>query len=299
MTGPAFELVTLRGGACSIRSKAHGETMHIGSGPSTEAMELHVGQQRIAERAGEWSSPDPFVIWDIGLGPAGNAITAIETLDNLGSISSGSIRVEIHSFEISTEVLEFALGHSEALRYLAGWENVITELLAKGVSDPVPGIRWFLHRGDFTRIPLIAPAPSSIFFDPYSPARNPEMWNLETFRLIHDAVNSPDSPPCTMTNYTRSTSVRVTMALAGWFVGKGVPTGEKTETTITANRLDLLEKPLGSEWLSRVRSSTNSAPIRGRNYERGPISPEDYSFLIAGTQFARGDGSLPFSNAPV
>ena len=275
----AFELVSLKGGAYSIRSIEHGETMHIGSGPGQEALELHIRQQRLAQRVGEWKGSDPFVIWDIGLGPAGNAITAIEELTDT------QVPVEIHSFEIDTSVLEFALLHAKKLGYLAGWEGIITSLLAEGVACPKPNIRWRLHRGDFSHQVPEAPAPSVIFFDPYSPARNAEMWNLETFRSLWNAVSALDAPPCTMTNYTRSTSVRVTMLLAGWFVGAGVPTGDKDVTTILSNRLHLLGKPLDEMWLSRVRSSTNAAPIRGRNYERGPISPEDYAKLTTLSQF--------------
>jgi len=279
MTASSYELVTLKGGACSIRSAVHGETMHIGTDPCTEAMELHVGQQRLPERVEAWRGADPFVIWDIGLGPAANAIAAIDVIKSLGRT------VELHSFEIDTSVLEFALRHAGALKYLIGWEMVLGELLATGVVSPDPGITWRLHRGDFTHSKPDAPAPSAIFFDPYSPARNSEMWSLETLRMIREAAGGIGAPDCTMTNYTRSTSVRVTMLLAGWFVGTGVPTGEKEETTIAANRHGLLEKPLGHAWLSRVRSSTNASPLRGRNYERGPIMPEDYARLTVHPQF--------------
>lgn len=275
----AFELVELKAGGMSIRSLEHGETMHIGTDPRTESLALHVGQQRLAERVRIWSNESPFVIWDIGLGPAGNAITAIEVLRGTGK------QVEIHSFEIDTAVLEFAIGHAGALGYLVGWEDCIRELLAEGVVSPVPGISWHLHRGDFSHLSHSAPAPASIFFDPYSPARNPEMWSLNVFQKLWSAVIYPDAPDCMMTNYTRSTSVRVTMALAGWFVGVGVPTGEKEETTVASNRLSLLENPLDASWLSRVRASTNSSPMRGGNYMRGPISPEDYEGLTAHPQF--------------
>lgn len=280
MSAAAFELVTLKGGGSSIRSTVHGETMHIGTDPRTEAMELHVGQQSLSGRVAAWNRTAPFVIWDIGLGPAANAITAIEALKGSGK------PVEIHSFEIDTLVLEFALRHAETLKYLFGWEEQVGVLLSTGLAHPAPGITWRLHRGDFSRSRPEAPAPSAIFFDPYSPARNAEMWSLETFRMIREAVAAPDASDCTMTNYTRSTSVRVTMLLAGWFVGTGVATGEKEETTIAANRPGLLRKPLDAAWLARVRSSTNSSPLRGRNYERGPIAPEDYARLIAHPQFA-------------
>jgi tRNA U34 5-methylaminomethyl-2-thiouridine-forming methyltransferase MnmC len=249
-------------------------------------MELHVGQQRLAERVAACSESPPFVVWDIGLGPAANAITAIAAIKELNGVGVEGKSVEIHSYEIDTSVLEFSLQHASALKYLEGWEATVGELLVSGVARPAPGMTWHLHRGDFSRSRPEAPSPSAIFFDPYSPARNAEMWSLETFRMIRDAVADPDSPDCTMTNYTRSTSVRVTMLLAGWFVGTGVPTGEKEETTIAANRPGLLEKPLDGAWLSRVRSSTNSSPLRGRNYERGPISPEDYARLITHPQFS-------------
>jgi hypothetical protein len=280
MSGTDFELVTLRGGGKSIRSVVHGETMHIGTDPVTEASELHIRQQRMSERAGSWSGSVPFAVWDIGLGPAANAIASITALKGVG------VRAEIHSFEIDTAVLEFALRHSRELGYLAGWEEAVELLLDDGRSEPVPGVSWILHRGDFSLMAPEVTAPAAILFDPYSPARNPEMWNLGTFERLLACTR--EEVPCLLTNYTRSTSARVTMLMAGWFVGRGVPTGEKEETTIASNRSDLLENPLGGEWLSRVRSSTNASPLRGRNYARDPISPKDYARLAAHPQFVTG-----------
>jgi hypothetical protein len=276
MSGGDFELVTLRGGERSIRSVAHGETMHIGTDPVTEAGELHVRQQGLSGRASSWKGPGPFVVWDVGLGPAANAVAVIRCLLETGS------RAEIHSFEIDTAVLEFALRHSRELGYLAGWERAAERLLSDGYSEPAPGVRWILHRGDFSLRRTELPAPSSILFDPYSPARNPEMWNLEIFRRLLACTRA--EIPCLLTNYTRSTSARVTMLMAGWFVGRGVPTGDKEETTVASNRRDLLDAPLDAAWLDRVRSSTNAAPIRGA-CPAGPASAEDLSKLRAHPQF--------------
>ncbi len=277
-----FELVRLKGGEWSIRSLAHGETMHIGSDPHTEALALHITQQHLAERVREWQHDEPeypFVIWDIGLGAAGNAITAIEALRSIKT------PIEVHSFEIDTAVLEFALHHAQVLKYLLDWETIVMQLLEKGVAFPLSHIRWQLHRGDFSRKKPQTLPPSAIFFDPYSPVKNPEMWSLETFRTLWQMVSMPGSPPCLMSNYTRSTAVRVTMALAGWFVGRGVSTGEKSETTILSNRLDLLISPLDHAWLERVRASSNAAPIRRGNHEKGPLSPEDFTLLKKLPQF--------------
>ena len=279
-TEDGFELVHLKSGQRSVRCRTHGETMHIGTGPSTEAAELHVRQQRIVERA-QAHRGRPFVIWDVGLGPAGNALTAVDALRCVDA------PVEIHSFEIDTAVLEFALQHADALGYLAGWEPAITQLLAEGVAQPLPHVRWHLHRGDYLAQLRNAPPPAAIFHDPYSPARNPGMWSLEVFRATRERVGTGSSTEeCLLTNYTRSTAVRVTLALAGWCVGFGVATGDKDQTTIAASRLDLLERPLDSAWLRRVRASTNAAPFRGGHYAPGPISETDFAALQALTQFS-------------
>lgn len=275
-SGVNFELVVLRGGARSIKSLVHGETMHVGTDPVTEAAELHVSQQRIAERSGSFS---PFVIWDVGLGPAANAIAVLRALGTRGAAEG---LVELHSFEISTEVLEFALLHAEELGYLIGREGLIRELLNDGECRPAPNLLWRLHRGDFSKGVGPVSAPSAILFDPYSPSRNPEMWNFGTFSQLRE---SADPRGCTLTSYTRSTSARVTMLLAGWFVGVGIATGEKEETTIAATSPELLSNPLGPGWLSRVRSSANSVPLRGRIPLRGPISHEDYALLEMHPQF--------------
>ena len=277
-----FEVVVLRGGARSIRSLHHGETMHVGSDPVTESSRLHAGQLGIAEKALSWKGPGPFVIWDVGLGPAANALAALDAMDRVFGASPSRPAVELHSFEIATEVLEFALGHAGELGYLAGREASLRELLGRGECRPAPGLLWRLHRGDFSRGHADAPAPSAVMFDPYSPSRNPEMWNLETFGRLRDAA-SPSG--CVLSNYTRSTSVRVTMLLAGWCVGRGIATGEKEETTVAVTDRDLLAAPFEVSWLARVRSSTSAAPLIGRNPSKAPISREDYALLEAHPQF--------------
>ena len=88
-------------------------------------------------------------------------------------------------------------------------------------------------------------------FDPYSPAANPGMWTREVFRAIRERADED----CTLTTYSRSTVTRAELMRAGWCVGKGAATGEKTETTLAATRLEELREPLGREWLNRVRRS--------------------------------------------
>ncbi len=278
MSSPAFEIVRLKNGQPSIRSLHHGETMHIGSDPREEALSLHIHQPGLIERLHACAAP-PFVIWDIGLGPAGNALALLDTLQRE---ARPRLPLELHSFEIDTAILAFALNHADQLPTLHGWEPVLRELLATGRAEPLPGVRWRLHLGDFSRdIPAGVPPPRAVFFDPYSPAKNPGMWSLETLRALRDRA----AADCVLTNYTRSTAIRVTLALAGWNVGRGIPTGEKTETTIAATVPERLAAPLGPDWLARVRASTNAAPFRSGVYQPGPISADDFAVLEALPQF--------------
>jgi hypothetical protein len=116
-----------------------------------------------------------------------------------------------------------------------------------------------LHLADFReRIgdPHI-PAPNAVMFDPYSPAGNPGLWNLETFAAIRSRITDD----CTLTSYSRSTAVRTTLLLAGWFVGRGGATGEKDETTVAATLKELLAAPLEEQWLERVSRSTAPGPL--------------------------------------
>ena len=128
-----------------------------------------------------------------------------------------------------------------------------------------------------------APAPHAILYDPYSPAVNPELWTLEHFQALRACLD-PEHP-CLLTNYTRSTAVRVTLLLAGFHVGLGHATGEKDQTTIATNISSLLTDPLGPQWLTRVRRSTRSAPLRTAGVPGG-ISAEDFAALSSHPQFA-------------
>lgn len=273
---PAFEIVTVKTGLKSLRCLQRKETFHPGIGPQAEAELLHVKQQRIVDRARE---EEKLVIWDVGLGAAANAIAALDAL----RAGPRRAEVEIHSFDISTAPLEFALSRTEDLTYLAPYQSFVKELIEKGAVEVAPGLRWFFHAGDFRAVmedPKL-PAPSSIFYDPYSPATNRDMWTLNHFTRLRARL----SDECLLTNYTRSTAVRVSWLLAGFFVGVGDAIHEKAETTVAATSLSGIAKPLDLKWLARVKVSRNGAPVRGDEYQVVPINEADYARLAAHPQF--------------
>lgn len=277
-TNDHFELVTVASGARSLRSLAHGETFHPVVGPMAEARDLHVAQQRMIERAKQ-NGGKPFVVWDVGLGAAANALAVLEAFSGVG------VEGELHSFDRTIAPLEFALKHAAELGYFEGWQPIVTELVRNGVVK-CEGVTWWLHVADFreqvkeTSVPI----PHAVMFDPYSPASNPELWNVETFEAIHRRVT--DEVACTLTSYSRSTAVRTTLLMAGWFVGRGGATGEKDETTVAASRKELLAKPLEAAWLDRVRRSTAPGPMTLSDSIR--TGPEVAESLARHPQFVVG-----------
>ncbi len=234
----------------------------------TEARELHIRQSRLIERA---EKADRLIIWDVGLGAAANAIAVLEAL------AATSCRIELHSFDHTLAPLHFAVKNADSLRYPIPHLEALHGILEKSHAT-IGNIAWFFHPGDF-RVLLAAPpapAPHAILYDPYSPAANPGMWSLAHFSALRQLL----AEPCTLTSYSRSTAVRVTLALAGFHVGQGTATGEKDQTTVAATHHELLAAPLGPEWLARVRRSTRAAPLR-EGETAGPISEADFAALTA------------------
>ena len=80
--------------------------------------------------------------------------------------------------------------------------------------------------------------------------------------------------------------LRVSLLLAGFFVGCGHATGEKEETTIAANRLELIEEPLKRPWLQRAHNSTSAEPLWQAGYRQARLSAASCEKLLRHPQFA-------------
>jgi hypothetical protein len=281
--GEGYKLVRVAGGASSIHSVVERETFHPVIGPSAEAEALYVRQVRLIERV--QSCDGEFVIWDVGLGGAANALAVLRATRHI------ECKLRLVSFDRTLDPLEFALGNRDALAYPQGYEGLLRELSQTGsvaFGDGGQTARWELHLGDFPTLIEQAcsadlPKPHTIMFDPFSPARNPAMWTLPLFRRVFELLDPHRH--CLMPTYSRSTMLRVTWLLAGFFVGTGHATGEKEETTIAANSIDLIERPLDRRWLGRARRSTSAEPLRDAAYRQAGMSQDTWDRLLAHPQF--------------
>ncbi|MFO1488752.1 MAG: MnmC family methyltransferase [Verrucomicrobiota bacterium] len=276
-----YRLVRLTNGSHSIHSFAHGETCHPAVGPVAEAESLYVQQLNLRERLRKHSGE--FVIWDVGLGAAANVLTVLRAAREF------SHPIRLVSFDCTLEPLQFGLRHADAMGYFDGYEKVLADLLKRHRAQFLNGshpVDWALHLGDFPSIlvqtsPL--PAPHAVLFDAYSPAKNPAMWTLPLFKNLFSRLDPRRA--CALPTYSRSSILRTTLLLAGFFVGVGKATGQKEETTLAANTLDLLTMPLDRRWLERVKRSHSAEPLTEAVYQRLPLSEESWDKLQRHPQF--------------
>ncbi len=249
-----FELVTLRNGARAVRHLGHGEVMHPATGPWQEAMRLYVEQPRLAERLRTPGAP--LVIHDVGLGAGTNAVAALTCARALGGERQRAL--EIVSFEVDLAPLRLALADAAGFAFLQPFRDAAEALMRTGAWEE-DGVRWRLHLGDARGRLEAGPKADLVFFDPFSPASNPEMWTVPVLRRVRAGCRE-DGEGALLLTYSAATPTRVTLLLAGFHVGAGLSTGTKGETTVAATRRESLAAPLGERWLSRWRRSSARAP---------------------------------------
>lgn len=276
-------MVTLANGVASVYAAEYDETFHPVVGPVAEAEALYVKQLRLPERVRE--TREEFVVWDVGLGAAANVLTVLR------AVSQHPRGIRVVSFDHTLDPLEFGLQHASELGYFGGFEEAIRQLLRDHrVAFQREGARvqWsvcvddfpdFINSDEAARLPK----PHAILFDAFSPATNPAMWTQPLFGRIYELLDP--QRPCALPTYSRSTMLRVSLLLAGFYVGIGHATGEKEETTIAANSMSLIDEPLDRKWLERARRSTSAEPLWTPEYRQARMAEGTCEKLKAHAQF--------------
>ncbi|PYI82325.1 MAG: hypothetical protein DME26_18075 [Verrucomicrobia bacterium] len=309
----------------SIRSRVHRETFHPVIGPVAEAEALYVKQLGLIERlrshtvefviwdVGLGAAANPLAVlratrnipcflrlvsFDHTIEPLCFALRHCDALGYLHGYKEYIEHLVPHhrvSFTHGPQTVEWKLHLADFPTFVAQCANCNTPqdrsaLLATHEAGPFPQRRAGSRRSGAPASSTarsfpkdFLPAPHAIMFDAYSPATNPEMWILSLFSNLFRLLNP--RRPCAMPTYSRSTMLRVTLLLSGFFVGVGHATGEKEETTIAANTLDLIGEPLDRHWLLRARKSKSAEPLMEPGYRQAPLSPGSWEKLQAHPQF--------------
>jgi len=244
-----FELVVLGSGEVSIRDRRSGEVMHPGLGPRREAELLYVEQTRLAQRLSS-DDPGPVRVLDMGLGAATNALAVVVCARRVQGRA-----MALTSLERDEGPLRLALGDAGRFPVQAAHRQLLEPLLG-GRAVEAPGLAWTWIDGDALQALGRLDAPQDVIcFDPFSPAANPELWTIEALRRFRELL----APGGVLSTYSASTRTRVTLLLAGFWVGIGATAAVK-ETTVASDGPAALAHPLGRRWLERWRRSSARAP---------------------------------------
>ncbi|MFO1031204.1 MAG: tRNA guanosine(34) transglycosylase Tgt [Planctomycetota bacterium] len=249
---PRFEIVTTTSGAPAVLDRDVGEVMHPGLGATAEAEQLYVTQARLAARLFEGGAP--LVLFDVGLGAAANALAALRCAR---AAPAGSRRLLVYSFERDLGALAVAasVDGTARLQWSAADRAAAIALLEHGEHEE-PGFRWQLLAGDALEALARAPQPADVvFWDPWSPRRNAELWTARAFATLRAHC----SPGASLFTYSRATAVRSALLLAGFHVGSGAIVGTK-ETTAAALAPTVPAQPLDRRWLARLQRSSAAWP---------------------------------------
>jgi len=253
-----YEIQTSSKGFSSIKQCSSGEIMHSVNEPTAEAQHLYVEQSKLAELIRK-TDLEEMVIWDVGLGAATNAMAAIACYEN--EFKKGGILrpLKILSFEIDLDPLTLASQYPVLFPHLR--HRAPAQLLKeKSWKHPQALVSWELLHGDFLDFLEKAQTPDLIFYDPFSFKTDSKLWTTEVFQQV---LKSCQKKSTKLFTYSSSTAVRVSLLAAGFYVGAGVGTGPKSETTVAYNcSAGDLTSPelLGENWLKRWERSEAKSP---------------------------------------
>jgi hypothetical protein len=104
--------------------------------------------------------------------------------------------VHIISFDRTLEALRFSMQHAEQLQFPQGFESQLERLVEPGprrVRARLEPNHLDASRGRLSGVAAsdeALPVPNAVFFDAFSPARNPSMWTLPLFESLFPSARS-------------------------------------------------------------------------------------------------------------
>ena len=240
----------------AIRQLSSGETMHAISDPIEEARRLYVDQIELPAKLRARKPWETFVVWDVGMGAAANAMAAIRAVEaderarapkSAPTTPSESAGVRLESFECDLDPMRLAFQERIYFPYLqhAAPYAILNRSEWNSADER---IAWRLHVGDFLETFSRATLPHAIYYDPFSFKADSALWSVETFVKVRSALGDQD---CVLITYSNANRVRARLLAAGFHVAFGIPAPPKEATTLafTTRSTGLVESP---RWLDRV-----------------------------------------------
>lgn len=245
----------------AVLDRTSGEVMHPIVGPRVESAALYIAPSRLVERLSDPSRAEPLVLFDVGLGAGSNAVAAWQAVRALPN-PRRPLRVVSFDRGLEAFILARSAAHADSFGYDAELASFASALEEDGNAVSALG-EWHLVLGELPDAfdAVFSRGASScadvVFWDPFSPKANPELWSVAAFTRVRALCASS----ATLHTYSSATATRAALLLAGFAVGVGPTVGAARPTTIAAVEPDFLQAPLERRWFERLARS--SAPFPG------------------------------------
>ncbi|MCU0846325.1 MAG: MnmC family methyltransferase [Spirochaetes bacterium] len=220
MTANGYDILLTGDGSMTLSCLEYGEAMHSVSGAYEEAVLKHVFPSGILNSGGLTHS-----VLDVGFGLGYNSLAlAYEYFKRKEG------RLEITALEKDRGYAEYL----NSISFSDGrdeWSGIIKKAFETGrfISDRIDIEIIF---GDARKYLLEYRGKkfNAVFHDPFSPAKNPELWTMDFFsRLFHTMEDD-----AVLTTYSSAIQARAAMIEAGFNLWKGPSVGGKREGTLAS-----------------------------------------------------------------
>ena len=205
-----MQLVKTQDGSYTVFNQKYQEHYHTISGALEEAFEKHVNAIGVK---------DGFHILDFCFGLGYNSIIATKKHKNLQIIGLEN------DIEIIKTIKELEVP-SEIEKEFAAFRNLAEEL--KITDDNNNTIKLIIGDALVSLDSLPRDHFDRVFFDPFSPGKQPEMWSEKVFPKVYNVMK----PGAKLSTYSCAKSVRQNMLAAGFKVLDGPVIGRKSPATI-------------------------------------------------------------------
>ena len=242
-----FEKVITDDGTVSLYSKEYGEAMHSLSGAYEEALLKHVRPSRILSRTG-----GHLCVLDIGFGLGYNSLALLTEWSR--SDRPGNLHIAAFEKEIVPAKL------MDAITFADDRDSIYASLREAAVNGHAArqGYTIDIHRGDARRLIRAIDDISvhAIFHDPFSPAKNPELWTVDFFREEYRVADER----CILTTYSSATHIRMALMEAGFQIGRGPSVGKKREGTLATKCAEV--PPFTADEIEKMKNDIKAVPYR-------------------------------------
>ncbi len=221
MTDAADTLVMTGDGTYTLYLPEYDEHMHSLSGAYEEALLKHVLPSGILER-----KKSALQVLDVGFGLGYNTLALLAELERTAYQGVVTIVALEQDRSLIAALTSIRFDDYRARLYASLQDAYI------GGSSTAGKFSVSVLFGDARNviISLHDEAFDAVFFDPFSPSRNPELWSVDFFRQIYRTMNDQ----AMLTTYSSAPQVRAALRETGFFIGRGPSVGGKREGTIAS-----------------------------------------------------------------